>query len=206
MKTLELKEKMELAIKRGKLSHDLTPKEYASLIGGYIQDASKGLRNAVFVAHFAIHHGKDREVKELLSKTYAPQTIHNMFSVGKNIVPLLQDMGATNYRDPFNLMTVSKPLLNPAHPAHSAIMEGVKENKSVSQLRVIRKKLEEVKDGPLCAPRVPVLTITEEDARKAVREACKALAGHIGGGRASMFLASLSTEIQGMKAQTSTLQ
>lgn len=206
MKTLEIRNTFETAIKKGKLSEEMKPSDYANAISGYIQDASKGLRNAVFVAHFAIERGKDKEVKELLSKSYAPQTIHDMFSCGKNILPVLKEMGMTSYRDPYNLRVVSKPLLDVSHPAHMAIVKGIRENKPVSALRVIRKRCEETKPEAPRIVEVPVLTLTEDGARNAVREACKALAGYVGGGRASMFLASLATEINGIKPQHSQLQ
>jgi hypothetical protein len=198
-----LRDIAEKAIKRGELKEDLSPSDYASLIGAYMKDATGGLRSAVFVAHFAIQAKKDQMTKELLAKTYGPQTVSDIFNTGRNVIPALMDIGAADYRDPHNLRTVTVALLDKGHKAHRAVVRAIKEGKTVTQVRAIRAKAEG-KQPVIQAKVVP--SLPEAKARKLLRETALALAAIIGGGRTNTFLLSLASEVEGLRPQTSTLQ
>lgn len=201
-----LRDMAEKAMKKGEMKEALAPGEYAQLIGGYIHDATRGLRSAVFVAHFALAAGKGGEVKKLLSSKYAIQTISDIFSAAKNIIPALRSIGALNYRDPNNLRTVGKVLRNPSSPAYAVVCEAILANKPVSAVRQARSIIE----GEAVPFRRPVVALdapcSDSKVRDDIRAACRALAAMVGGGRASTFLCGIASEIQGIQPQASVLQ
>lgn len=198
-----LRQMAEQAMKKGVLKEELTPSEYAQLIGGYIHDMTGGLRAAVFVANFAIEAGKDKETKELLAKKYAPQTVSDLFNAGRNIIPALREIGALDYRDPHNLRNVGKVLKNKKSPAYKAVVKAIKENKPVTMVRQARA-IVEGKTHP--KPVKKVAPLTESAARKAIRDACAALGAIIGGSKVVTYLYGIVTEIEGIKPQASALQ